>query len=77
MGGNALGRDALGRDALGLDALALNVPLRCRSFINQKLKAKGGGKFTKPPYQPGDPGKYADSSDPSTWGTFAEAFANV
>ena len=49
--------------------------LKC--WVNWKLKAKGNGKFTKLPYRPSDPGKCADASDPATWGSFDEAFANV
>jgi hypothetical protein len=33
------------------------------------------GKWTKMPYQPGDPSSKAKADDPSTWGTFAEAEA--
>jgi hypothetical protein len=35
------------------------------------------GKWTKPPYQPSNPGRKAENNNPKTWGTFAEAVAMV
>ena len=56
---------------------ALEPYRHSKCWVNWRFKAKGNGKFTKPPYQPSDPSKYADASDPATWGTFDEALANV
>jgi hypothetical protein len=38
---------------------------------------KGGGKWTKPPYQPHHPTLKAESNNPSTWGTYTDAVAVV
>jgi hypothetical protein len=35
----------------------------------------GGGKWTKPPFQPHAPQRYAKNDDPSTWGTYEQALA--
>ena len=40
-----------------------------------KIDKRGVGKWTKPPYQPRHPRKYAKNNDPSTWGTYDEALA--
>jgi hypothetical protein len=40
-------------------------------------RKKGGGKWTKPPYQPGRPILSAKSNDPSTWGSYTDAVEAV
>jgi RecA-family ATPase len=40
-----------------------------------KVNKHGEGKWTKPPYQPKNPGAYARNNDPATWGTYEEALA--
>ena len=40
-----------------------------------KIDKRGVGKWTKPPYQPKHPRKYAKNNDPSTWATYDEALA--
>jgi primase-polymerase (primpol)-like protein len=41
------------------------------------VNKSGGEKYTKPPFQPAFPNRYARSTDPSTWGTYQEACAAV
>ena len=36
-----------------------------------------GKKFTKPPYRADDPERHASTSDPTTWGSYEEAIAQV
>jgi putative DNA primase/helicase len=36
-----------------------------------------GNKWTKPPFQPADPSRFAQNNNPQTWGTFKEAVARV
>src|SRR5262245_45075529 len=38
-----------------------------------RARKNGGGKWTKPPYQPCSPNRPAKSNDPQTWGTHAAA----
>jgi len=57
----------------------LGLPAALQEFADQrvwtlwKLKKKGNGDYTKPPYQPNN--KLASPKDPNTWVTFAEALA--
>ena len=40
-----------------------------------RLDKKSVGKWTKPPFQPNYPRRYAKNNDPSTWGTYDQALA--
>jgi primase-polymerase (primpol)-like protein len=40
-----------------------------------KVDRKGIGSWTKPPFQPDNPGRHAKNNDSSTWGTFEQALA--
>ena len=52
------------------------VPLP--NWVNWKWELnEQGTAWTKVPYQPSDPTRHADHSKKRTWGTFAEAVANV
>ena len=40
-----------------------------------EVDKKGGGYWTKPPYQPKNPTATAKNNDPTTWGTYEQALA--
>src|SRR6516162_11917657 len=44
-------------------------------WVGWKPERLPSGKYTKPPYNPNNPSKMADASDPATWGTFDIALA--
>jgi hypothetical protein len=46
-------------------------------WVWKDAKDKDKGKWTKPPYQPRDPGRNAENNNPKTWATFEEAVAVV
>src|SRR5262245_42887866 len=48
------------------------------NFVNWRWELnKKGDDWTKVPYQPGTPTVHAATNNKATWGTYAEALANV
>ncbi|MDP9378838.1 MAG: hypothetical protein M3Q29_01575, partial [Chloroflexota bacterium] len=52
------------------------LPLDGRHFVGFKTWWEGG-KLLKDPRDPNDPDNHASSTNPKTWGTFAQASALV
>ena len=58
---------------------ALDAPKALSNWVGWrfvwKVDKKGVGSWTKPPFRPKNPQRFAKNNDPSTWGTYEEALA--